>query len=331
MKESVYIFSNGVLKRQDNTLLFIDSNNKKKYIPVENLKEILVFGEVDFNKRVLELLSQKEIILSLFNYYGFYVGSYYPREHYNSGYMILKQAEHYLDINKRIIIAKKFVEGAVKNSVKNLKYYKRREKDLESEISEIMTKLNKLNDVSNIPKLMQIEGEIKKTYYKSFNKIIENESFKFEKRNKRPPIDRINALISFSNSIIYNAVLREIYSTHLDPRIGFLHYTNFRRFSLNLDIAEIFKPVIGDKVIFKVINKGIIKERDFEKDLNRIFLNNSGKRKFIEEIEKRMGETIKLKKFKNKVSYRILIRMELYKLEKHLLEEDIYKPFVMEW
>jgi len=331
MKESVYIFSNGMLKRQDNTLLFIDSNNKKKYIPVENLKEILVFGEVDFNKRVLELLSQKEIILSLFNYYGFYVGSYYPREHYNSGYMILKQAEHYLDINKRIIIAKKFVEGAVKNSVKNLKYYKRREKDLESEISEIMTKLNKLNDVSNIPKLMQIEGEIKKTYYKSFNKIIENESFKFEKRNKRPPIDRINALISFSNSIIYNAVLREIYSTHLDPRIGFLHYTNFRRFSLNLDIAEIFKPVIGDKVIFKVINKGIIKERDFEKDLNRIFLNNSGKRKFIEEIEKRMGETIKLKKFKNKVSYRILIRMELYKLEKHLLGEDIYKPFVMEW
>jgi len=98
-----------------------------------------------------------------------------------------------------------------------------------------------------------------------------------------------------------------------------------------LDIAEIFKPVIGDKVIFKVINKGIIKERDFEKDLNRIFLNNSGKRKFIEEIEKRMGETIKLKKFKNKVSYRILIRMELYKLEKHLLGEDIYKPFVMEW
>ena len=331
MKESVYIFSNGMLKRQDNTLLFIDSNNKKKYIPVENLKEILVFGEVEFNKRVLEFLSQKEIILSLFNYYGFYVGSYYPREHYNSGYMILKQAEHYLDINKRIIIAKKFVEGAVKNSVKNLKYYKRREKDLESEISEIMTKLNKLNDVSNIPKLMQIEGEIKKIYYKSFNKIIENESFKFEKRNKRPPIDRINALISFSNSIIYNAVLREIYSTHLDPRIGFLHYTNFRRFSLNLDIAEIFKPVIGDKVIFKVINKGIIKERDFEKDLNRIFLNNSGKRKFIEEIEKRMGETIKLKKFKNKVSYRILIRMELYKLEKHLLGEDIYKPFVMEW
>ena len=136
MKESVYIFSNGVLKRQDNTLLFIDSNNKKKYIPVENLKEILVFGEVEFNKRVLEFLSQKEIILSLFNYYGFYVGSYYPREHYNSGYMILKQAEHYLDINKRIIIAKKFVEGAVKNSVKNLKYYKRREKDLDSEISE---------------------------------------------------------------------------------------------------------------------------------------------------------------------------------------------------
>ena len=85
-----------------------------------------------------------------------------------------------------------------------------------------------------------------------------------------------NALISFSNSIIYTQVLSEIYQIHLDPRIGYLHTTNFRRFTLNLDVSEIFKPVIGDRTIFPCINKKIITEKDFDKDLKGIILNDRG-------------------------------------------------------
>jgi len=93
MKGSIFVFSNGELKRKQNTIYFEGDKGIKKFIPVENTAELHLFGEVTINKKVLEFLSQNEIILHFYNYYGYYVGTYYPREHYNSGFMILKQAE----------------------------------------------------------------------------------------------------------------------------------------------------------------------------------------------------------------------------------------------
>lgn len=332
MKETIYIFSNGRMKRKDNTLFFEDEYQiEKKYIPVENVKEILLFGEVDINKRILEFLSKKEIMLSYFNYYGYYMGSFYPREHYNSGFMIINQTKAYIDESKRLVIAKKFIEGAAKNTLKIIKYYNRRDKDLENHIEKIESLYDKIEKQNTIEELMSVEGKIKQEYYHSFNVIIDNEEFEFDKRSKRPPKDYLNALISFSNSMIYTYVLSEIYHTHLDPRIGFLHTSNFRRFSLNLDIAEIFKLVIGDRTIFSVLNKKIISEKDFEKDMNGIFLNEKGRKKFLMHIEERLKQTIKHSGLKKQVSYRRLIRLELYKLEKHLMDEKEYKPFVMDW
>jgi CRISPR-associated protein Cas1 len=180
---------------------------------------------------------------------------------------------------------------------------------------------------------MAVEGEMKQFYYDGFNAIIENPEFAFQGRNRRPPKDAINALISFSNSIIYTMVLSEIYQTHLDPRIAYLHETNFRRFSLNLDVAEIFKPVIGDRTIFSLLNKNIITEKDFDKNLEGILLSDSGRKKFLQYLEERLKQTIKHHKLKKPVSYRRLMRLELYKLQKHIMEEKDgqYRPFVMEW
>lgn len=331
MKETVYIFSNGRLKRKDNTLFFETEDGNKKFIPVENTKEIFMFGETDLNSKVLNFLSQNEIVLSYFNYYGYYAGSFYPREHYNSGFMILRQADHYTDETKRQFIAKKFIEGAVKNCLKILKYYERRGKDLTQYINGIEDILSKLEEQESIEKAMAIEGQIKQLYYNAFNCIIDDPGFSFERRTKRPPRDFLNTLISFSNSVIYSYVLSEIYQTHLDPRIGFLHTTNFRRFTLNLDVAEIFKPVIGDRTIFAVLNKKIITENDFEKQLNGILLKDSARKRFLQYMEERLKETIKHSGLNKQVSYRRLMRLELYKLEKHLMEEETYKPFVMDW
>jgi CRISPR-associated protein Cas1 len=330
MKETVYIFSSGELKRKENTLFFI-SKEGKKAIPVEHVKEIFVFGEVDINKKLLEFLTQKEIILSYFNHYGYYMGSFYPREHYNSGFMILKQAEFYMDDTKRLVIAKKIVEGAALNCIKIMNYYNRRGKSLEEPIQQTRQLIEELSGKTDIEQSMSVEGKLKKIYYRSFNTIIMNPDFAFTKRSKRPPADHINSLISFANSIIYTYVLGEIYQTHLDPRIGFLHSTNFRRFSLNLDIAEIFKPVIGDRTIFQCLNKKIISTSDFENKLNGLILKEAGRRKFLEQLEEKLKQTIKHSTLDKEVSYRRLIRLELYKLEKHLMEEEPYQPFVMEW
>jgi len=154
---------------------------------------------------------------------------------------------------------------------------------------------------------------------------------KFEERSRRPPQNRLNALISFGNSLVYVAILSEIYKTHLDPRIGFLHTTNFRRFTLNLDVAEIFKPIIADRIVFYLINKGVIKTTHFVKALGGISLNEKGRVIFVEAFEKRLKTVIQHSSIKKRVSYRRLMRLELYKLEKHFMEEKTYQPFVAHW
>jgi len=331
MKRTIYIFSSGELKRKQNTIYFEREKGGRKYIPVENTAEIMIFGEVTINKKLLDFLSRQEIILHFFNYYGYYSGSFYPREHYNSGYMILKQCEHYLDGKRRMDLAKEFVKGAVVNIKKILSYYQNRGTDLALIIHDIGDLEKKILKQKNTEALMAVEGNIRDFYYKSFNKIINNDKFKFEERSRRPPQNRLNALISFGNSLVYIVVLTEIYKTHLDPRIGFLHTTNFRRFTLNLDVAEIFKPIIADRVIFYLVNKGIIKTTHFLKVLGGISLNEKGRMVFVEAFEKRLKTVIQHSSIKKRVSYRRLMRLELYKLEKHLMGEKTYHSFVAHW
>ena len=330
MKRTIYVFSNGELKRQQNTLYF-EGEKGRKYLPVENVGEFFIFGEVTINKKLLEFLSQQEILLHFFNYYGYYTGTYYPREHYNSGYMILKQAEFYLDNKKRISLAQKFVDGAASNMLRVLKYYNARGSDVGSYIETITALQDKTCSQDDINQLMAVEGNIRDHYYDAFNKIIKDENFVFKKITKRPPKTKINTLISFGNSLLYTMVLSEIYKTHLDPRIGFLHATNFRRFTLNLDVAEVFKPIIVDRTIFYLLNKQMLEEKHFMKELNRVYLNEKGRTVFVEEFEKKLKSTIKHDNLKRNVSYRRLVRMELYKLEKHLMDEKEYEPFVARW
>lgn len=178
---------------------------------------------------------------------------------------------------------------------------------------------------------MAIEGNIREVYYNSFDRIVNDENFSMDERSKRPPKNRMNALISFGNSLLYTTVLSEIYKTHLDPRIGYLHSTNFRRFTLNLDVAEVFKPIIVDRVIFYLLNKQMIKPSDFDQRLGGLYLKEGGRKTFIEKFEERLNTTIKHRKIGKEVSYRRLIKLELYKLEKHLINEEEYEPFISEW
>jgi CRISPR-associated protein Cas1 len=330
MKRTIYIFSDGELKRKENTIYF-ETEEGKKYIPVENTSEIFILGEVTINKRLLEFLTESEIIMHFFNYYGYYIGSYYPRAHMNSGYMILKQAEHYIDPPKRLNLARRFVQGATENIKRVLAYYQNRGKGLDVFISKITPLHESLPSCNSIDELMAIEGNIREQYYYAFDVILDNEHFVFEGRTRQPPKNRLNALISFGNSLLYTICLSEIYHTHLDPRIGFLHTTNFRRFSLNLDVAEVFKPVIVDRVIFTLVNKGILKPQHFEQKLDGIVLNEKGRELFVREMDERLKSTFEHKALGRHVSYRELIRLELYKIEKHLIGEEEYKPFVSSW
>lgn len=330
MKKDIYIFNDGELKRKDNTFYF-QTADKKTYLPIEELDSVWVFSEITLNKRFLDYASQKGILIHFFNYYEYYTGTFYPREHLNSGFVILKQAEAYLDDGKRVLLAKKLIHTAIENILVVLKYYKKRGKDVDRYISEIGNKLVQLEAADDTEVLMAYEGNIREQYYKAFNEIIQNQTFEFKGRSRRPPRDKINALISFGNSMMYTTVLSEIYETNLDPRIGYLHSTNARRFSLNLDMAEIFKPIIVDRVIFSVLNRNVITEKDFDENYGGILLKNTGRKKFIEEYNRKLMTTIQHKGIGRPVTYKRIIRLELYKLQKLITEGVDYDGFVGQW
>lgn len=328
MKRNYYIFSNGRIKRKDNTIFF-ETDTEKRPIPVNDIEAIYVFGEVDFNSKAVNFLSQNNITVHVFNYYGFYTGSFYPREYLPSGFLLVKQVEKYINTNERISIAREFIKTASFNILKNLRYYERK-KDLIELIDKIELERNKIDSAVDIQELMGIEGRIRDVYYSAFNVITDNK-FDFEKRVKKPPDNAMNALISFGNSLMYSTVLSEIYHTQLNPTVSYLHEPGQRRFSLSLDISEIFKPIIVDRLIFKVINENMVKKEDFLEELNFCYLGDRGKKVFVREYNEKLDTTINHRKLGRNVSYRHLIRLECYKLIKHLSDIEAYEGFKAWW
>ena len=320
-KKNYYILSEGILKRKENTIYFVNEKGKKP-IPINKVYSIYAYGQITFSSQVMSLLSKNGVPIHFFNYYGFYSGSYYPRETLLSGDLLVKQADYYLNIQKRLELAKLFVEGAANNILKVLAYYK-----IENNIKETLSELNSTNKITEI---MNIEGRIRSEYYSKFDEILPDD-FKMEGRSRQPPKNMLNSLISFGNSMMYSTVLTELYNTQLNPTISYLHEPSERRFSLSLDLSEIFKPIFVDRLIFYMVNKRMLSKKDFNEDLNCCLLNDKGRNKFIKEYNKRLEKTIKHKKLKKNVSYQRLIRLEAYKLKKHILGIEKYDPFVSWW
>ena len=330
MKQSYYLYRSGRIQRKDNTLEIVYKDNTKKSIPVERVDDIYVMTEFDFNTTLLNFLSQYGINVHFFNYYGFYTGTYYPKESLVSGKLLIKQVESYTNKEKRLKIAKAFIEAASYNIYRNLTYYNNRGKDLSDYMKEIEFLRTQIPLTKDVQELMGIEGNIRKIYYNTWNIII-NQDVAFEKRVKNPPDNAINSLISYVNTIIYTRVLSEIYKTQLNPTISYLHEPSERRFSLCLDIAEIFKPIIGDRLIFSMLNKKQITEKDFEKGLNFLYIKDGARKEITKQIDLKLQTTIKHKKLDREVSYEYLIRLEIYKIIKSLLEETEYEGFKMWW
>ena len=327
--KDVFLFNNGRIQRKDSTIVFVNEDGKKKTLPIEQIENIHVFSELDFNTSFFNLLSQKDVNLHIYNYYGYYSGSYIPRDKRVSGYVDVNQAWHVLDHDARMYVAGQFVYGAVHHMLKNLRRHKAKTSIW---IEKLELERKKIPTASDIPTLMGMEGNMRQIYYQAFNSIIKYEDFYFERREKRPPTDRINALISFGNSLMYTTILSEMYKTQINPTISFLHEPSSKRFSLALDIAEIFKPLIVDSLIFSLINNRMIKKKHFDFIEDKVcMLNEEGNKIFITEYEARLAKTIKHRKLNRSVSYRYLIRLECYKLIKQFLGDEEYRSLKAWW
>lgn len=334
MKKSYYLFNPGRLSRKDNTLKFtpVDEDGNEgqpKFIPIEGVSDLYVFGSLDANSALFNFMGKEQVNVHFFDYYEHYTGSFHPKDYLLAGKVVVNQVMHYNKASKRMALARKFVEGAAFNMLKNLRYYHKRERDFEANILAIENLCQQASTASAIDQLMGIEGNIRQIYYDSFDNILRD--FSMGGRSKQPPLNEINTLISFGNMMCYALCLTQLYHTQLNPTISFLHEPGTRRYSLALDLAEIFKPVLVDRTIFRVLNKKEIQSSDFSVELNRCTLKDPGKKAFIKAWEEKLNETIQHRVLKKNVSYKHLVKLECYKLSKHILGMEEYKPFKIWW
>lgn len=330
MKRTLYIYNEGQISRKDNTIRFTTLDDKKRDVPIEMISDIFVMTDIHLNTNFLNYISQFGINIHFYNYYSYYSGSYIPKKTLISGRLVVNQVKAYIDQSHRLEIAKSIIEAASFNIYRNLRYYNSRGKDLSEEMRDIEYLRNQIPSVESIPELMGVEGNIRKIYYGTWKKIIVQD-IDFEKRVMNPPNNMVNSLISFVNSVIYARVVSEIYKTALDPSISFLHEPGDRRFSLSLDIAEIFKPLIGDRLIFSMLNKKQIDKDCFTEGLEYLHLKKEYSKLVMELLDERMAKTIKHRDLNKSVSYRYLMRLECYKLIKDLMGEKKYEGFKIWW
>jgi CRISP-associated protein Cas1 len=318
LRINYYLKSHGVLSRKENTLYFIKKGDngeiQKTPIPIEKVFAIFCYGRVTLSSGSIHFLSKYNIPVHFFNKYGYKVGTYYPRPQKVSGRVLLAQVSYHLDNLKRIALAKSFVKGGLSNILINMRYYKRTYNEVSQLEEKVQKHMNQIENTNTINELMGNEANARKEYYKMFDLILPS-PFKFETRSMRPPKNMFNALLSFGNSLVYSTVLSEIYTTHLDPTISYLHELYDRRFSLSLDISEVFKPLLSDRVILHLLMKGELGPDGFDSNLNGVLLNDKDGTKFLQHYEMKLMTTIKHRSLGRNVSYRSLIRLECLNYE----------------
>ena len=321
-----FILSPGRLYRQDNNIYFekFDETGAalaSKILPVNAIDEIYLLAKVQTDTYTIAFLADNNVLLHIFSPYQSFRGNFYPNTPNSvnkSGFVLLCQLRSFDDPIKRAYIAREITRAHIINDAANCKRHGVK--------FDVQPHIKALDAATSVPAIMAVEGAFQKLYYEKWNEIIADQrSFKFTVRSKRPPADKINSFISYVNTRIYNICLSEIYKTELDPRIGFLHEPNYRALSLHLDLAEIFKPILGDTLIFNMLNKKEITAKDFQTDAGRIKFSNDAVQKIELKMISRLCETISLGD--RELTWRQVIRREANKLKKCICEDAPYEGF----
>lgn len=325
---TVNLLSDGILRQRDFSLL-LDTDKGAEHIPINNTECINVFSNVVFDSDFLKSAAEHGIVVNVFSSHGKLVGRFLPQMSLRAPLVTLSQLQVYYDADYRLDLARKFVLGSLHNLRLNIRYYRRQNNQpvYTSSLEEIDGLERQIKEVNSYENLLLLEARVRASYYRCYDSFAGNSGFVFYARSRRPPQNPINAMLSFGNTVLYSYIATEICKTALDVRVGFLHATNSRMESLNLDVAELFRPLLVDRVIFSLINRRQLDERKhftiFEN--GAVYLNAEGKRIFLEAFTGKMYSRLKVGGVS--MTYAEIIREEVRKLVRLFRVGEPYKPF----
>lgn len=354
MKRHYYLFSSGTLRRKENSL-FLDHalvedeqsdpdrsyleevvpNESEEassgcYIPIQTVESLFCFGELRFSANILRFLGKSSVPMHIFDYYGNYASTFYPREEVLSGLLVVEQVKAHLDADRRLAIARELVISSLSNADLTLAYYEHRGKDVMLRRMRLREMIEDSASATGLKRVMGCEGYGRRQYYESWPAIVA--PLAFSGRSSNPPGDPINAVISFTHALLYATATSELYRTGLHPLVSYLHEPAERRFSLSLDIADVFKSIIADRLVFSLFNTSVLREQDhFIRRDGGCYLNESGRRITVKAFDEKMRTTFEHRQLGRSISYRQLIQHECTKLKTALHDGQKYSAFRGWW
>ncbi|SHH65631.1 type I-B CRISPR-associated endonuclease Cas1b [Halobaculum gomorrense] len=329
-KPNHHIFADGRLERHEDTLRIDLLDGGKKHLPVESIDTLYLHGQIEFNTRALGLLNDHGVPIHVFGWNDYYNGSYLPKRSQTSGNTVVEQVLAYDDHARRMPIARDIISASIHNMRVNVRYYDGRQGSFGGAVDRLADLKEQVAEIDDIQELRGTEATARKVYYRCFDEIL-RDPFELTRREYNPPTNEANALISFLNGMVYATCVSAIRKTALDPTIGYVHEPGERRYTLSLDIADIFKPILADRVAFRVINRQQLGVDEFESELDGCLLTESGRKTVLEEFEQTLDETVEHPRLKRKVSYKTLVQTDVYSLKKHVLTGEPYRPTERWW
>lgn len=271
--EDLYVVEQGcTLKKFDKQILVTKGGMKIESIPVYKIEKILLFGNQQITTQALNMVFEYGIDVLFLSYTGQLRGKVSSVNSKNI-YLKLAQYETWKNKERRLKVAKKIVKAKIWNQHMLLKKYNLSD-------GRIMDEIKKIDSAKDIENIMGHEGIASRIYFEQFKSVLPK-GFEFNGRNRRPPKDEVNALLSLTYTLVLNKILSELDKSGLDSHIGFLHGIKYGRESLALDLLEGFRQYFCDGFVIKLLKRKEIQKQDFEFREEGVFLREQEFRKYI--------------------------------------------------
>jgi CRISP-associated protein Cas1 len=345
----LYVTEQGaVLTKQGNRLVVEKLHKTIQWVHAFKVEQVVLMGSVSLSPAVIPFLLQEGIDTVFMSLYGKYRGRLVSQFAKNIDLRRL-QFRKMDDPNFCLELARIYVQGKLFNSRVLLR--RQNQEIQKEEITAVLHRLRALarqtESAEKVDTVMGIEGAGAAAYFGCFRHLVRAEGITFEGRNRRPPRDPVNVLLSLGYTLLANAVQTQVQVAGLDPFLGCLHSPEYGRPSLVLDLMEEFRPVLVDALVLALVNRRIIQPTDFYRPEERepaafdfaetepirenypILLAHTGMKKFITQFENRLNQRLLYPPKGQRLSYREIFLEQVRLLVRHLKGEEVYAAFAM--
>ncbi|MBL8150149.1 MAG: CRISPR-associated endonuclease Cas1 [Blastocatellia bacterium] len=294
------------------------------------ISQLNLFGNVQLSAQAIRELASRQIVILHLSYGGWLTAITTPPPHKN----IELRCKQFLSASNEetcLTLAKSFVSGKIRNAKTMLR--RNAENLPEGLLQRLTDARDKAERAHSLEQLLGIEGMAARDYFSCFALMFKSDenstAFNFEQRNRRPPKDPVNALLSFLYSLLVKDMVATLIAVGFDPYLGFYHQPRYGRPALALDLMEEFRPIIADSVVISLINRGEIKPSNFTARAGAVALNEAGRKRVIEAYEKRLATSVTHPLFGYTITYRRVLEVQARLLARFLNGEIETYPAVV--